>query len=235
MLRKCLKCGLEFEGRPDATLCRTCANESIKKVVLPRTCIRCGATFPGYPRSQYCPNCSVDRKKELDKAARERKRNGTIRHIGSVDICAKCGGEYTVAGGQQKYCPECAPEAIAEADRAQSRKWNAANLDYDRRRQDRQDATAYIKCAVCGTLFQPNEGAPVTCSPECAKKYAAQSNAEWYKNNREYRNEYTRNRIRTKIEAMTPEELAEYRAATNARARENYRKRKEKQKENTND
>ena len=51
------------------------------------------------------------------------------------------------------------------------------------------------------------------------------------KRNRESRNQYHRERIAAKVAAMTPEEYKAYRAAINARARENYQKRKEKENE----
>jgi uncharacterized Zn ribbon protein len=215
-------------------LCRECARESIHNVIRLRTCQRCGTDFDGYPGSKFCPECAVIQKKERAKEYRERKKKGTVRKLGSTASCEKCGKEYTVTGGLQKYCPDCAEEAIRENDRAKSREWNAANIDYDQRREDRQRSTAYIKCLICGKEFQPNEGSPVTCSSECAKKLSAQNHAEWEKKNKEQRLEYQRNLYRKKIDAMTAEELAEYRKKTNERARENYKKRKDKEKENPN-
>ncbi|MBO4930897.1 MAG: hypothetical protein J6I42_01830 [Clostridia bacterium] len=232
MKRVCLKCGVEYEGESYSTLCKKCAAESKSSVVRLRTCIQCEKSFPGYPRSRFCPECSAARKKVLAKAARERQKNGTVRKIGSTDICTVCGKEYTVTGGLQKYCPECAPEAIAAVDRAQGREWASQNMDYAKRTHDRQTATAYIKCAVCGKEFQPNEGAPVTCSAECAKKYAAVRHAEWAGAHKDQLNEYQRNRLKKKKDNLTVEELTEYRAAVNERARKNYKKRKEKENHN---
>lgn len=233
MIRVCLKCGKEFNGRSDATLCRECADASIHSVIRVRTCQRCGTDFDGYPNSKFCPDCAQIEKKEREKEYRERKKQGTVRKLGSTAKCDRCGKEYTVTGGLQKYCPDCAEEAIRENDRAKSREWNAANLDCDKRREDRQKATAYIKCLICGREFQPNEGSPITCSPECAKKLHTQRHAEWEAKNSTRRNEYQRNRYQKKINSMTAEELAEYRQKTNEKARKNYMKRKEK--ENRND
>lgn len=232
MLRKCQKCGKEFSGRSDSLLCRECASASIHNVIRIRTCQRCGTNFDGYPGSKFCPDCGIIQKKEHNKKYRERKKKGTVRKLGGTDSCEKCGKEYTVTGGLQKYCPDCAEEAIRENDRAKSREWNAANLDYNQRREDRQRSTAYIKCLICGKEFQPNEGSPLTCSPECAKKLKTQNHAEWEAKNRGQRREYQKNRYRDKIEAMTDEERAEYRRKTNEKARENYKKRKEKKKSN---
>ena len=231
MLRKCTKCGLEFEGSYDSILCRTCAEESIRNVVRIRTCTRCGISFPGYPASKFCPSCSAARKKETNRAYLQRKRNGEARSIGSVDVCAICGAEYTVTGGLQKYCPDCAADAIAENDRKMSRQWNACHVDNDKRNQVRHDAAACIKCAVCGKSFRPAPGGRSTCSPECAKIHSAERYSEWYQANKERLNEYQRNRSQAKLDSMTPEELAVFRQMKNALARDNYRKRKEKNKE----
>ena len=59
----------------------------------------------------------------------------------------------------------------------------------------------------------------------------AERYSEWYQANKERINEYQRKRSQNKLNAMTPEELAVYREKINARARDNYRKRKEKNKE----
>ena len=61
----------------------------------------------GYPASKYCPDCRVEAERERN---RKYKRNGSARKIGSTDLCEKCGKEYIVTSGLQKYCPECAKE-----------------------------------------------------------------------------------------------------------------------------
>lgn len=166
MLRKCKKCGTEFESRPDASL--SCAEESIRSVIRPRVCQICGVTFPGYPGSKYCPECAEERKKIRYREYHARRRRGVTRKIGSTDVCAVCGAEYIVASGLQKYCPECAPVIMRENDRKKSREWNAANIDYDQQRQERQDAAASVSCPICGKLYRPRIGGTLTCSEECA-------------------------------------------------------------------
>lgn len=82
-----------------------------------RVCRHCAKSFRGGPRAWYCPDCRIERRRMHDRMAQERKKRGMVREIGSTDICERCGKEYTVTGGLQKYCPDCAPIAIAENDR----------------------------------------------------------------------------------------------------------------------
>ena len=82
-----------------------------------RVCRQCAKSFRGGPRAWYCPDCRLERQRMHDREAKERKKKGLARKLGSIDICERCGKEYTVTAGLQKYCPDCAPEAIAEKDR----------------------------------------------------------------------------------------------------------------------
>lgn len=229
MLRICLKCGDEYEGDPSSTLCRRCAEESKKSVLRIRICTVCGRSFSGGPKAMYCPDCRESKKREYAQQSRERQRQGKSRKLGGIDKCAVCGKEYIIEGSKQKYCKGCAAEAIAAIDREQALIWSRAHTDYDKRRKDREDATAAIKCAICGTLFIPGAGSPVTCSPECAKEYHRQKQTDYQKEHRAELNVRQNERNQKKIKSMTPEELAEYREKINARARENYKKRKEKE------
>lgn len=234
MLLICSKCGKEFHGEYGKTLCNACAQESIRNVIRPRTCKTCGITFPGYPNSQYCPDCAVTRQKMRDKARRERRKQGLVRKLGSTDTCIRCGKEYIVEGGMQKYCKDCAAEAIAEKDREQSREWNAQNIDYNERSQMRRDAVACIKCVVCGKEFRPTSGGTITCSDECRARYRSEFNARYIDEHREHLNAVARKRYQDKIEAMSPEEYAEFRAAENEKWREANRKRRERKTEEDN-
>lgn len=95
-------------------------------VVKDRVCRQCGAVFPGGPRAWYCPSCRRERQRE---ASRRHKANGTSRALGSTDLCMVCGKPYTVNSGQQKYCPDCAYDAVRAVDRQASRAWNHAHKD----------------------------------------------------------------------------------------------------------
>ena len=93
-------------------------------VVKDRTCRQCGAVFSGGPRAWYCPACRSVRAKEAD---RRRKASGIARPLGSTDICTVCGKPYVVRSSRQKYCPDCAYEAVRAVDRPASRAWNQAH------------------------------------------------------------------------------------------------------------
>ena len=222
MKRICKYCGNTYEGDPGSSACPECVGERKKTTIRERVCRQCGKTFPGGPRAWYCPECRAERRRESDK---RHKNGGTQRPLGSIDRCEVCGGEYVVNSARQRYCPQCAPERYREIDLAQSKAWNADNNTPEKRRAERKAAGAEIPCAVCGNLFVPTDSS-VVCSPECRKIYQKRSRAEWEANNREKRNVYQMNRVKQKEAAMSPEEYRAYRDRINARARENYRKRR---------
>lgn len=198
MRRVCLKCGVEFDGRPDATLCAACAAASkAGSVVRERTCRACGTTFLGGPRAWFCPACRAERRRERDKSYHKK---GYQRHLGDTDFCLICGNPYVVCSGLQKYCPECARDAVMAKDRDASKCWNRAHIDYDLQREQRHVAAAQIQCAVCGKPFVPGIGAPVTCSPECREAYRKKAAAEYEKSHRDERNAYRRGRRALKKE-----------------------------------
>lgn len=95
-------------------------------VVKDRVCRQCGAVFQGGPRAWYCPACREERRHDAD---RRHKSKGTMRPLGSTDICTVCGKPYTVKSARQKYCPACAYEAVRAVDRPESRAWNQSHKD----------------------------------------------------------------------------------------------------------
>lgn len=118
-------------------------------VVKPRTCRQCGAVFDGGPRAWYCPACRKERARQSD--ARYRSKGCVAdRPLGSTDKCVRCGSEYVVKSARQKYCPDCAYDAVREADRPASRAWNQQHKDTyypqknekrNAQRRDNPDAT----------------------------------------------------------------------------------------------
>ena len=186
MLRQCLKCGTQFEGRSDASLCPKCADESKRSVMRERTCKQCGKKFVGGPRAWYCPECRIERHRESD---RKHRREGTKRPIGSIDNCIICGKEYIVNAAKQKYCPECSAAAIAEIDRRQAKEWYQQNGDSQKRKQLRHDSSVKKICPICGKEFMPHDPSK-TCSEECRELYKKQICSEWERNHREERNLY---------------------------------------------
>ncbi|MFQ8899159.1 MAG: hypothetical protein ACLR71_13950 [[Clostridium] scindens] len=87
--------------------------------------------------------------------------------MGGADICQRCGKEYIVCSGTQRYCEECSKIAIMEIDRNQGLEWYKKNADtynpirYDRRKVKKR------KCSICGREFDPCGTALKVCSPEC--------------------------------------------------------------------
>lgn len=136
-------------------------------VVKDRTCKQCGKTFLGGPRAWYCPECRSERKRQ--QAAIRRQRPGPNRPLGSIDHCVVCGKEYVVKGGMQKYCEDCAKNAVAEKDRA-------AGIAYYRENKDAINPARYEKlrvkekvCIVCGKTFDPHGLPAEMCSEECKR------------------------------------------------------------------
>lgn len=88
--------------------------------LLDRVCRECDRHFQGGPRAYYCPSCRKERQRQQGAAYQRRKRAGTIRPLGSVDTCERCGESYTVEGGLQRFCPDCQSIQAAEHDRETS-------------------------------------------------------------------------------------------------------------------
>lgn len=224
MLRICRKCGKEYTSYPESSLCPTCVAEAKKTTLRTRVCRTCGTSFQGGPRAWYCPSCRKEREQERN---RRHKRNGPARLLGSIDQCVVCGGDYVVSSGLQKYCPACAPAEYKALDNAQSRAWNAAHLNPDDRRILRQTHAAEIQCVVCGKAFVPTSSA-ITCSKACSAALGKARNSTYHKTHRPELRAKKRDQAKARLDAMTDEEREAYRVETNRRARENYRKRKER-------
>ena len=79
-----------------------------------RICRECGISFEGDPRAWYCPECRYYRQKELN--IKRKKNGGTRRKLCSFDVCERCGAEYIVRSGLQRFCPKCAPINARETD-----------------------------------------------------------------------------------------------------------------------
>lgn len=227
MRRICKYCGTEFDGYPGANACPDCVNEHKRNVIRDRVCQTCGVTFPGGPRAWYCPACREERRRQHDREQKQRQREGRVRSVGSVAYCERCGQPYTVNGGLQRYCPECAPVALKAAANAISRAWNAEHTTPEQRRAERHGQAAAIACKVCGRPFIPANAA-LTCSKACADALAARNARALEAKNRDARNACRRRRYADRLAAMTEDERREYREKVNARARASYRARKEK-------
>ena len=194
MKRVCQGCGKTFEGEYYALKCPDCVQAERKTTLRPRTCRSCGATFDGGPRAWYCPACRMERQREQQR--KRRAQGGTLRPLGSTDACVICGKSYVVNSARQKYCPDCAHDAVRAVDREQSKAWNAANMTPEGRREARQSAAADLTCVVCGKTYHPDprHQRRITCSDVCAAQLSKQRRAEYEATHREERNAYRRKR-----------------------------------------
>ena len=95
--------------------------------ILSRLCRGCGKTFDGGPRAWYCPECHEKRKKQQNKAFKDRKKKGQVVPLGSVIKCIDCGAEFVKEGGRHQRCKECAERHLREIDNLQSKEWNRKN------------------------------------------------------------------------------------------------------------
>lgn len=197
MRRICRTCKVEYEGDPGSTLCPACVRAQKSTTIRTRTCRTCGTPFPGGPRAWYCPACRAGRQRAQSRDYHRRKAADKVRAIGSEDLCTVCGKPYAVASGRQRYCPDCAPEAQAAADRQQALAYYAAHRDPDTRREQRKAHAAELLCVICGKPYIPTD-ASKTCSAACSAELARRSCARWESNHKPQRNAYRRERYHNK-------------------------------------
>lgn len=95
-----------------------------------------------------------------------------MRKIGAVDKCEKCGKEYIIRAGNQRFCPECSASDIAR---------RASNKYYRKNKVEARER----ECVSCGRVFLPPDNRSITCSVECREKRRAQLKKECYEKNRE--------------------------------------------------
>lgn len=131
----------------------------------PRICRQCGSNFEGGPRAWFCPVCRKERQKKRDK---EYKKNGAVRHLGSIDTCVACGMKYIVEGGLQKYCKKCAPKEISEIDQKQGLEWYYENKDWVNPLRNEKRRVKNKKCIICGKEFPCDGTARNVCSDACS-------------------------------------------------------------------
>lgn len=163
-LTVCLDCGRQFFGNADKQRCPECTELRRKNVVRERICQDCGKNFMGGPRARRCPACREIAKKETWKRYH---RNGARRTLGSIDKCARCGKEYVVKSGRQKYCPECAAQAVIELQREYKTDYNRASGFYASRAERHSNFKKI--CSYCGRLFETDSSSPV-CSDYCREQ-----------------------------------------------------------------
>lgn len=146
-----------------------------------RICRSCGASFRGGPRAWYCPVCRAERAIKTARESKQRSKAGTVRRIGSTDLCLICGQPYTVKGGLQRYCSKCAKEHLQVIDRAQGREWYETNkATYNPMRYEKRRAPAR-PCVICGAMHPATSG--LTCgNPACRRSRKNEKWREWVRN-----------------------------------------------------
>lgn len=161
-----------------------------------RTCRTCGKTFWGGPRAWYCPICREERQRLQSAAFKARQSAGKTRPLGSIDTCCRCGAEYVVNGGNQRYCPACAPEAVRQADRAQGLDYYRANRESINPERNARRRKPDRVCAICGAEYTAY-GKSKFCSAECrrvdARRRSARTEEKRKAKRREKRMEKTTN------------------------------------------
>ena len=121
-----------------------------------KICKRCGTAFMGRPAAKYCSDCRLEVKRERERAFRHKSKEA-IRKLGSVDKCLKCGKEYIVTAGKQKYCPACAEEATRENIRTERKIYMQEKRESSPKLVKEWKRTKYEErhCLVCGDIFTP--------------------------------------------------------------------------------
>jgi len=139
------------------------------KMLQNRICKVCDIEFIGGPRAYYCESCREVRRKSSAKEYKTRKKIGMVRQIGSIDICIRCGKEYSVASGQQIFCPHCQKEHNLEHDRITGLKYYHSNKENINPIRNIRRQNGSIKCDWCGKEFISHTKSK-TCSKECQRK-----------------------------------------------------------------
>lgn len=144
----------------------------MRVVVKERICRQCGISFMGGPRAWYCPECREKRKEEAQHRYKSNKRAGKTIVIGeTVRKCAVCGEQFIMMSAQQKYCKQCADDAIKAVDNAQGRKYMSAERAIPERNEILKERKRLgpKKCIVCGKTYTDITGGKQVCSKRCQK------------------------------------------------------------------
>lgn len=145
-----------------------------------KICISCGLPFKGGPRAYYCPACRLERQREQNRDFKLRKKKGEYRKLGSADKCERCGKDYVVEAGLQRFCKECQRPHAMEHDKVTSLKFykeNKDDINPERNTRRRIDAK---QCAWCGKEFQSSTRT-VTRSDECKRQHINKMHRERYR------------------------------------------------------
>ena len=232
----CKQCGKDLpKGRTRycSDACARAAKDSRKQVNSGRergnqqmmwrtTCVSCGAEIFRPVKCIRCKDCqdAYDRRRDA-----EIKSTGPRRQLGSIDLCQRCGAEYTVESGMQKYCKACSAVATRDSIRAHKRAYAAARRADPEQGEAIRQAKRIVPqkrvCRRCGKAFEAR-----TRSDYCSDACRMEASREYQRAYADAHAEGKAARRREKAASLTREQRDEI----NARARENYRKRKEREK-----
>lgn len=201
-------------------------------VYYPRVCPDCGAEYDGHIKSVRCPSCQREMDKIHDAEFKRRKLAGHVRSIGSTDYCQSCGKPYTVEGSLQRYCKSCAPSAVRKNLREHTRDYNrekyaSAEAREEKNKNRRVDWHNPRICCICGQSFVPDNPSQKACSDACKAERIRQRNRLADQKRAASRSEQNKAKYAAE-KLLPPEEQQKIRDARNARARENYARRKAK-------
>lgn len=160
----CQSCGVTYTGSKYSHYCSACTKKIKSNVMATRICKDCGSAFLGGPRASRCPVC-----REIAKKNKIKKP--TMRPLGSTDKCERCGKEYIVEGGRQKYCPDCQRDASLEWQRKHKIGY-AKKAEVKNKKQEKRDNQMKV-CRYCQRPFR-TDSSTIYCSEYCRneqKKY----------------------------------------------------------------
>ena len=123
----------------------------------------------GYAESNFPAVQGHGIAQSADRSGRKRRRQssaGTAQNVlwGAWITVPYVWKEYIVKSGRQRYCPDCAAEAVREVDREASKQWNKENGFYEKRRLSPRNGVKI--CVICGKPV-PAGTPSITCSEEC--------------------------------------------------------------------
>ena len=199
------------------------------ELYITRICQDCRKEYIGHIKSLRCQDCQAEADRRASAESKRRAAYGHTRKLGSTDYCQKCGQPYIVCSGLQRYCKDCAAIATRDNIRAHKRAYNKALYsDPDKREKKnssaRKDWQTERTCIICGKPFVPSSSNQKTCSDECRK-----ANVRNHQRAADAKRNATRGKAKRAAEKLLPpEEQERRRQERNARARENYAKRKQK-------
>src|SRR5690606_13778524 len=100
---------------------------------------------------------------------RKRRAGKIERPIGSIDKCERCGKDYVVNAGLQRFCEDCQlPHKLEHDYKRAMPKYEANKERYNPSRNERR-RVSLRSCRICGKQFEPRSQQAM-CSAECKRE-----------------------------------------------------------------